>query len=71
MSILIIEHQTTADMADYQPLPPFYERDAIWCVVRRLPDQKTLWRRISLQTTQQSTAAARSRGNSFSGNHQP
>ena len=37
---LIIAHLVTADMDDGQPLPPFYERDAVWCVVRRLPDQK-------------------------------
>jgi len=68
---LVIEHQITADMADNQPLPPLYEHDAIWRVVRRLPGHKTLWRRISLQTTQQSTAAVQSRGNSSGGNHQP
>jgi hypothetical protein len=45
---LIIEHLVTADMNDGQPLPPFYERDAIWCVVRRLPDQMTLWRSLFL-----------------------
>src|SRR5262249_29827119 len=51
---LIIEHLITADMPDDQPLPPFMDDNAIWCVVRRFPDQKTLWRRISLQTTRSS-----------------
>jgi len=33
-------------MDDGQSLPPFYERGAIWCVVRRF-NQQTLWRRIN------------------------
>jgi hypothetical protein len=61
--MILIEHLTTGDMPDNQPLPPFMDDNAIWHVVRRLPDQKTLWRRISLQTTQQSTAAVQLRGN--------
>jgi len=43
-----------------EPSPPFVD-DAIWHVVCHFSDQKTLWRpdqrRISLQTTQPSTAA--------------
>jgi len=52
--MIAIEHQITADMPDHQPLPPFLDDNAIWCVVRRLPNQQTLWRRISLQTIQSS-----------------
>jgi len=52
-----IEHTTTADMEDGQALPPFWDGNA-WHVVRRFPNQQTLWRRISLQTTQQGSAAA-------------
>jgi hypothetical protein len=47
--MIFIEHQTTSGMDDEQALPPFWEGNA-WHVVRRLPDQKTLWRRISLRT---------------------
>jgi hypothetical protein len=35
-------------MVDGQPLPPLIEDDIVWRVVRRLPDGKTLWRKISL-----------------------
>jgi hypothetical protein len=35
-------------MADGQPLPPFIENAVVWRVVRRLPDGKTLWRKIFL-----------------------
>jgi hypothetical protein len=66
--MILIEHQTTADMDDGQALPPFWDGNA-WHVARRLPDQKTLWRRISLHTTEQ--AAAQLRENSSGGNHQP
>ena len=54
---LVIEHVTTVDMDDGQPLPPFMDDGAIWCVVRPLPGRKTLWRRIQI-TTQPSIAAA-------------
>jgi hypothetical protein len=47
-----VEHAVTADMDDGQALPPFWDGNA-WHVVRRFPNQKTLWRRISLQTTQE------------------
>jgi len=67
--MIIIEHQATADMDDGQALPPFWDGSA-WHVVRRLPNQQTLWRRIGLQTTQSSTAAAQLCGNSSSGRHQ-
>jgi hypothetical protein len=62
----IIEHAATTDMPDGQPLPPFVD-DAIWHVVRHFSNQKTLWRRINLQTTQPSTAATQLRGNFPSG----
>jgi hypothetical protein len=63
-----VEHAVTTDMDDGQALPPFWDGNA-WYVVRRLPDQKTLWRRISLHTTAQ--AAAQLCGNSSSGRHKP
>jgi hypothetical protein len=47
--MIIIDHRTTVDMEDGQPLPPFYEHelDATWRIVSRFHDQKkTLWRRI-------------------------
>jgi hypothetical protein len=52
---LAIEHTTTADMDDGQPLPPFMEDGVLWCVVRR-QHSRTLWRRITLQTAEQSAA---------------
>ena len=56
---LVIEHVITADMPDGQPLPPFYEHDAIWHLVDRFHDQKkTLWRRISIQTNTTSPSTA-------------
>jgi hypothetical protein len=47
-AMIIIEHQTTADMDDNRPLPPFYAPGAIWRIVRRFPNKQTLWRRIRL-----------------------
>jgi hypothetical protein len=62
----IIEYAVTTNMPDGQPLPPFVD-DAISHVVCHFSNQKTLWRRISLQTTQPSTAAAQLHGNFPSG----
>jgi hypothetical protein len=45
---LRIEHAVTADMPDGQPLPPFIEGNVVSHVVRRLPNARTLWRRIAL-----------------------
>ena len=60
--MLVIEHAVTANMDDGQSLPPIIEDGAIWCVVHPLPGRKTLWRRISFQsTTPPSTAAAQPR----------
>ena len=47
---LVIEHVTTADMQDGQPLPPFIDRGVIWHGVRRAGG-RTLWRRILLAET--------------------
>jgi hypothetical protein len=44
--ILVIEHTTTHDMEDGQPLPPLIVDGAFWCVVRRLPGNRSCWRRI-------------------------
>ena len=44
---LIIEHTTTVDMPDGQPLPPYINDDVVWHVVDRA-DARTRWRRISL-----------------------
>lgn len=44
---LIIEHTTTVDMPDGQPLPPWINDDVVWHVVDRA-DARTRWRRISL-----------------------
>ena len=46
-SLFKIDHVTTADMADGQPLPPFMEDGVVWCVVRR-QHGRTRWRRIFL-----------------------
>jgi hypothetical protein len=43
---LCIEHAVTANMDDGQQLPPFIEDNVVWHVVRRLPNGRTLWRRI-------------------------
>jgi hypothetical protein len=48
MIAVVIEHATTADMDDGQPLPPFIEDGVIWHVARR-SNNKTVWRRISLK----------------------
>jgi hypothetical protein len=50
MPTLVIEHSVTADMPNGQSLPPFIEDGVVWCVVHR-DDGRTLWRRISIQTT--------------------
>jgi hypothetical protein len=48
---LIIEHTTTVDMPDGQPLPPYIDDDgAVWGVVRHLPGARTLWRRVRLSS---------------------
>jgi hypothetical protein len=44
---LVIEHAVTADMPDGQPLPPYIDNGAVWCVVRST-DGRTTWRRIFL-----------------------
>jgi hypothetical protein len=44
---ILIEHQTTADMADGQPLPPLIENGRPWHLVRRT-DGYSLWRRFQL-----------------------
>jgi hypothetical protein len=46
---IVIEHAVTVDMEDGQVLPPFIEDDVVWHVVRRLPNTRTLWRRIVLR----------------------
>jgi hypothetical protein len=43
--MILIEHQTTADMADGQPLPPLIENGRPWHLVRRT-DGYSLWRRF-------------------------
>ena len=48
MMALRIDHLVTADLPDGQSLPPYLESNAIWHVVRRLPDGRTSWRRICL-----------------------
>jgi hypothetical protein len=48
-SLFKIDHVTTADMADGQPLPPYMDDGVVWCVVRRQRG-RTLWRRIILQS---------------------
>jgi hypothetical protein len=66
---MCIDYVVTADMPNNQPLPPYIDNGVIWHVVRRRPDETTLWRRISIQanTTKLSTAAARSRGHFLGG----
>jgi hypothetical protein len=66
VSFLHIEHVVTSDMPDGQALPPFIEDGVVWHIVHRSPEHKTtLWRRITVQTsnTSPSTAAARPREN--------
>jgi hypothetical protein len=53
---IVVKHAVTVDLADGQPLPPFMEDGVVWCVVRR-QHGRTLWRRITLQATNQSVAA--------------
>jgi hypothetical protein len=45
---LTIEYEITCDMVDGQPLPPYVDDGVVWRVVRRLPDNRTRWRRIRL-----------------------
>jgi hypothetical protein len=47
---LIVELIKTADMPDGQPLPPHFDDDAIWRIVRHLPGARTLWRRVRLSS---------------------
>ena len=44
---LVVEYAVTVDMDDGQPLPPYVD-DGIWRIVRRLPGNRTRWRRIRL-----------------------
>jgi hypothetical protein len=57
---LVIEHAVTADMPDGQPLPPYFDNGAVWCVVR-CADGRTTWRRIFLNTASPVAAGARRR----------
>jgi hypothetical protein len=50
---LVVEHATTVDMDDGQPLPPFMEDGVLWGVVNRA-NGTTKWRRITFQTTERS-----------------
>jgi hypothetical protein len=59
-AMILIEHQTTADMDDGQALPPFWDGNT-WHVVRRFPNQKTLWRRIDLTITGQASSSGKPR----------
>jgi hypothetical protein len=45
---LIIEHATTVDLADGQPLPPLIFDGVVWRVVCRLAGARTRWGRIAL-----------------------
>ena len=56
VSALCIEHVTTVDMDDGQPLPP-YIGDGVWHVVDRA-DGRTTWRRIFLQSSSVTPGAA-------------
>jgi hypothetical protein len=51
--VIAVEHATTVDMDDGQPLPPFMEDGVLWGVVNRA-NGTTKWRRITLQTTERS-----------------
>ncbi len=53
---LIVEYAETADMDDGQPLPPLIVDGAVWCIVRRLPDARTHWRRILLSAETTTTS---------------
>jgi hypothetical protein len=57
MIALAIEHVTTADMDDGQPLPPFFD-GAIWCVVRRA-NNRTFWRSLALKHADEPPPASR------------
>jgi hypothetical protein len=48
---VIVEYVDTADMADGQSLPPYIDDGVVWRVVRRLPDNRTRWRRIRLSSS--------------------
>ncbi len=49
--LLIIEHIVTADLDDGSPVVPGFVDDGIhWACVARLPNARTLWRRIRLST---------------------
>jgi hypothetical protein len=47
---LCIEHVVTVDMANGQPLPPYFDDDVVCHVVRRA-DGRTLWRRLFLSSS--------------------
>ncbi len=49
---MLVEHVVTADLDDGSPVVPGFVDDGIhWACVARLPDARTLWRRISLAET--------------------
>jgi hypothetical protein len=54
---LAIAHSTTANMDDGQSLPPLIEDGVVWHVVR-CSHNKTLWRRVFLQTHANETPPA-------------
>ena len=69
---LIIEHATTVDLADGQPLPPLIFDGVVWRVVRRLAGARTLWRGISLAENQATRLPQGRAGLQFrGGNHDP
>jgi hypothetical protein len=47
-TFLAVEYAVTADMEDGQPLPPLIVDGIVWGVVRRLPGNRTRWRRLWL-----------------------
>ena len=50
--ILLIEHVVSADLDDGSPVVPGFVDDGIyWACVVRLPNARTLWRRIYLAET--------------------
>jgi hypothetical protein len=47
---LCVELFMTADMPDGGPQPPADAPDVVWHLVHRLPNSRTLWRKISLSS---------------------
>jgi hypothetical protein len=48
MIAIIITRETTDDFPDGRACPPVDDLGRLWVLVRHLPDQRSMWRSISI-----------------------